>query len=247
MGDYGGALNAEILTNDRMNKGASFATLPGKRLIILPELEEGRRLSTSILKQLTSTDDITAEAKFKQPETFTPTHTCVLYTNHLPRVSGTDTGTWRRLAVIPFGAKIPKDSDKKNYGSDLIEKAGGAILSWCIKGAKEYINLDFTLPCCNAVEDATTKYRCDNDWIAKFIDECCEIDSKLSVKSGVLYEKYRDFALKNVNYAMRSNEFKTELEKRGYINRRKNDGVYWCEIGINTDLFDIYQIPPEFS
>ena len=53
----------------------------------------------------------------------------MLYTNHLPKVGAIDKGTWRRLIVIPFGAKIEGSSDIKNYADYLFEKAGGAILS----------------------------------------------------------------------------------------------------------------------
>lgn len=66
------------------------------------------RLSTSVVKQLCSTDRISAEKKYKDPSDFTPSHTLVLYTNHLPRVGAMDTGIWRRLIVIPFTATIDK-------------------------------------------------------------------------------------------------------------------------------------------
>ena len=83
-----------------------MAELKGKRLIIAAELQEGMRLNTSVVKQLCSTDPIFAEKKFKAPFSFEPSHTLVLYTNHLPKVAASDDGTWRRLIVIPFHAKI---------------------------------------------------------------------------------------------------------------------------------------------
>ena len=99
-------MSADSLTaNCRRNVKPEIAELKGKRLIIAAELEEGTRLSTSILKQLCSTDQIRGEKKFKDPFDFTPSHTAVLYTNHLPKVSASDDGTWRRLIVIPFHAR----------------------------------------------------------------------------------------------------------------------------------------------
>ena len=59
----------------------------------------------------------------------------MLYTNHLPRVGVTDAGTWRRLIVIPFNAKIEGSSDIKNYANYLTEKAGPYIMKWIIEGA----------------------------------------------------------------------------------------------------------------
>ena len=95
------------------------------------------KLSTSIVKQLCSTDRIKGEKKYKDPFDFIPTHSIVLFTNHLPKVSAMDDGIWRRLVVIPFNAKFEGKNDIKNYTQYLIEHSGGYILKWMIEGAKE--------------------------------------------------------------------------------------------------------------
>ena len=94
LGSCSGTLSSEVLIV-RMNRNVKpeIAELKGKRLIIAPELEEGMRLSESMLKQLCSTDKISAEKKFKDPFSFTPSHQIILYTNPLPRVGSTDDGT----------------------------------------------------------------------------------------------------------------------------------------------------------
>ena len=106
LGDYAGTLDIAVLTTDRQNRGAALATLRGKRLVIAGEMEEGNRLSVSTLKQISSTDPITVEEKYRSPETVVPSHSLVLFTNHLPRVGSTDEGTWRRLKVVPFNTRI---------------------------------------------------------------------------------------------------------------------------------------------
>ena len=113
-----------------------MAELRGKRLVIASELEEGMRLNTSLMKQLCSTDEVAAEKKYKDPFRFTPTHTLVLCTNHLPKVGSSDKGTWRRLILIPFMAKLPDQGHVKNYAAYLVQQAGGAILKWIIEGQK---------------------------------------------------------------------------------------------------------------
>ena len=85
----------------RLVSGMALATLRGKRLVVTGELEEHQRLSIATLKQVASTDKLTTEEKYKQPETVKQSHTLVLFTNHLPRVGSTDDGTWRRLLVVP--------------------------------------------------------------------------------------------------------------------------------------------------
>lgn len=122
LGSYSGRLSADTLTvGCQRNIKPELAEVFGKRLIIAAELEEGTRLNTSIIKQLCSTDDLFAEKKYKAPFFFTPTHTVILYTNHLPRVGATDDGIWRRLIVIPFKAKFEGKSDMKRLKEMLMK------------------------------------------------------------------------------------------------------------------------------
>lgn len=132
-------------------------------------MQEGARLNDSTVKQLCSTDDVFAEKKYKDPFSFKPCHTLVLYTNHLPRVSASDDGIWRRLIVIPFNAKITGKSDIKNYGEYLYDNAGESILAWVIEGAKKVIELEYQIPVPKCVQDAISEYRSQNDWFGHFI------------------------------------------------------------------------------
>lgn len=114
LGTYSGNISGDMLTvGCRRNVKPELAEARGKRLLIAAELEEGMRLNTSNVKQLCSTDEIYAEKKYKDPFSYTPSHTLVLYTNHLPKVGAIDKGTWRRLIVIPFDAKIEGTQDIK--------------------------------------------------------------------------------------------------------------------------------------
>ena len=126
LGLYSGNISADTLTvGCRRNIKPEMAEVKGKRLLIAAEMQEGARLNDSTVKQLCSTDDVFAEKKYKDPFSFKPCHTLVLYTNHLPRVSASDDGIWRRLIVIPFNAKITGSSDIKNYSEYLYDNAAG--------------------------------------------------------------------------------------------------------------------------
>ena len=62
LGNYSGTISADALTvGCKRNVRPELAEVKGKRLLIASELEEGTRLSTSIVKQLCSTDEISAE------------------------------------------------------------------------------------------------------------------------------------------------------------------------------------------
>ena len=233
-------MSADSLTaNCRRNVKPEIAELKGKRLIIAAELEEGTRLSTSILKQLCSTDQIRGEKKFKDPFDFTPSHTAVLYTNHLPKVSASDDGTWRRLIVIPFHAKIEGSSDIKNYADYLFNNAGPAVMSWIIEGAKKDIEREFKIEPPKVVANAIAEYRGMNDWLSHFLEDCCVTGDGLEQKSGDLYQEYRAYCLRTGEYARNNADFIAEIEKRGFMRKKKKSGMWVQGLQLkDTDFAD---------
>jgi len=225
LGSYSGAISADALTvGCKRNVKPEMAELKGKRLVIAAELEEGMRLNTSVIKQLCSTDEIQAEKKYKDPFRFTPSHTLVLYTNHLPRVGANDAGTWRRLIVIPFNAKISGGGDVKNYSDHLFRNAGPAVLKWIIEGAEKAIGHGYHLEYPKCVMDAISAYRENNDWLGAFLDECCELDPTYRQKSGELYQSYRAYCLRIGEYARSTTDFYSALETAGFERKKTKTG-----------------------
>ncbi len=225
LGSYSGNISADALTvNCKRNVKPEMAELKGKRLIIAAELQEGMRLNTSVVKQLCSTDSIFAEKKFKAPFDFEPSHTLILYTNHLPKVGASDDGTWRRLIVIPFHAKIQGKADIKNYTQYLVDHAGGAVLSWLIAGAQKVIAADYRIEPPECVKNAIGAYRDDNDWLGTFLQECCETGTSFEQQSGELYQEYRRHCTENGEYIRSTTDFYSALEQAGFKRRRSNKG-----------------------
>lgn len=227
IGSYGGMMSADTLTNQaKRNVKPEIAETKGKRLLIAAELQEGMSLNTSIIKQLCSTDPIMGEKKFKKPFHFIPSHTLVLYTNHLPRVNATDTGTWRRLIVIPFEATIKGKSDIKNYADYLFDQCSEEIMWWAIQGAMKVIAKDYHLKRPQKVEDAINAYKNENDWFRSFVDECCEEGADKREKSGQFYEAYRAYCHRMGEYARNSRDFYKAVESSGLERKKHRDGSY---------------------
>ena len=239
MGTYSGNMSADTLTvGCKRNVKPELAEAKGKRIIIAAELEEGMRLNTSNVKQLCSTDEIYAEKKYKDPFSFVPSHTLVLYTNHLPKVGAIDAGTWRRLIVIPFNAKIEGSSDIKNYADYLFNKAGGAILKWIMTGAKRVIEKDYHIVKPAVVEAAIQKYKDNNDWLSQFLDECCEVGSGLIAKSGEVYNAYRSYCMQVGDYIRSTTDFYTALECAGFERKRNKSARLILGLQLKSDFLD---------
>lgn len=239
LGTYSGNISADMLTfGCRRNVKPELAEAKGKRMLIASELEEGMRLNTANVKQLCSTDEIYAEKKYKDPFSYTPTHTLVLYTNHLPKVGAIDKGTWRRLIVIPFDATIEGNADIKNYADYLFEHAGGAILSWVIEGSKKVIKDNYKITPPQKVCDAIEHYRDSNDWLSYFLSERCEIDSSYIAKSGEVYNEYRIFCTQMGEYIRSTTDFYTALETMGFEKFRDRNGRYIKGLKLKTDFME---------
>ena len=217
MGLYSGNVSADALTAGcRRNIKPEMAEVKGKRVLIAAEMQEGMRLNNSVVKQLCSTDDVFAEKKYKDPFSFTPCHTLILYTNHLPKVGASDAGIWRRLIVIPFNAKIEGDSDIKNYAEHLFTNAGESVLTWIIEGAKKVIDIDYKIPLPKCVQDAIDAYKRENDWLGHLLDDKCELGSDLREKSSDLYVAYRNHCADTNEFVRSTTDFYAAIESAGF-------------------------------
>lgn len=237
LGTYAGNMSADVLTiGGNRNVKPELAEAKGKRLIIAAESEEGVRLSTSTVKQLASTDQIYAEKKYKAPFAFTPSHTLILYTNHLPRVGAMDAGIWRRLIVIPFNATIEGDTDVKNYADYLYTHAGGAILSWIMDGARLIHAEDYKLTPPALVQSASQAYREENNWFGQFLEDQCDVGPALSERAGDLYQAYRAWAQSTSGWARPMVDFNATYEQAGFTRKKTKSGIRVYGLALTSEF-----------
>ena len=224
MGSYAGKITAEVLTTSKTNVQPEVAELRGKRLVIASELDEGMRLSTGRLKHLASTDEITAAKKYLQPITFAPSHSLIMYTNFLPKVGAIDTGTWRRIQVVPFEATIDGQADIKNFADYLVEHAGGTILAWIIAGAQRVIANDYHITLPPVVIQATEQYQAEQNWLNHFLEDCCDVDPAFTEQSGRLYTEYRSYCTTSGDYIRSKADFYSAIDSAGFARRKTRTG-----------------------
>lgn len=239
LGDYSTSINPDLLlTGKGGNKGARLAALRGVRLALAAETEEGQRLDTSNVKQLCSTDEIAAEPKYKDPFTFTPTHTLVLFTNFLPRVGSSDRGTWSRLTVLPFNAHLRDTAgERKDFAEILFTQAGGAVLSWMIEGARRFIANGYKLEPPAVVREALADYRRSCDWLSDFLEECCEQGEGYAVGSSDLYQRYAAFCqVSGADYRRNNKDFKSALQMAGFESKHTKKGWLYTGLRLRSDF-----------
>lgn len=237
LGDYSTSVRPALLLTGNANNGAELAALRGVRLALAAETEEGQRLDGAAVKGLVSTDRVAANPKYKDPFSFTPSHTLVLYTNFLPRVGSSDRGTWSRLTVLPFNAHLRDTAgERKDYAEILFTQAGGAVLAWMIEGARRFIANGYKLTPPTVVREALAEYQKSNDWLGAFMEECCELGENYAVNSKELYQRYTAYCQVSGDYRRDSRDFANAMKSAGFDKKHTMKGWIYMGLRLRSDF-----------
>jgi P4 family phage/plasmid primase-like protien len=225
LGELAGTIRTEALMQHKFTShgghNEDIATLLGKRFASASETEAGHHFAEAALKQLTGGDTITASRKYGRAFSFNPTFKLWITANHRPNIGGMDAGIWRRVREIPFTEHIQKAERDLNLKAKLQAEYEG-ILAWAVEGAVRWYAE--ALGSCPAVERATDAYRSEQDTVANFIAECCELGAGLTAVPGMIFDDYKRYCIDNGTEPLNRNQFPKELEKRGYTKARVKQG-----------------------
>lgn len=218
LGDYVVVPHKSLLTVVKHEQHDTIkARLFGARLAIASETDTGDRIDEAKVKEITGGDLLEARRMREDPWKFAPSHTMVMHTNHRPRVRGTDEGVWRRLRLIRWDTKIPIGEQDDQLAAKLQVEASG-ILNWVVAGALDWHAHGLQEP--DAVITATAAYRADEDSLAAFIDEYCELHASYRASAPDLWSAYEEWCAQSGNEPVAKRTFATMLTERGYAATR---------------------------
>lgn len=235
LGDYAKSLNADTVTPLNGKPDENYIVmLRGVRLAVMGETDENAKLAVAGMKRISSQDNIIARQNYHAPLQFTPSHTLIMHTNHLPRLNSLDNGTKRRLAVAPFPATLPPEEVITDYMSILVEECGGAILRWIVDGAMKFHAAGCKLRKPAVVVQATADYISSEDAVQQFIEDECEVDPEYSVAAGYLYKKYTTWSEQNGMKPKSQTAFGRALADKGFDKDRADKKRVWKGLTHNT-------------
>jgi putative DNA primase/helicase len=231
LGDYSMVASQGLLMVKKYQAHATeVADLFRRRLVIVSETNDGERLNEGLIKVLTGGEAVRARRMREDFWQFEPSHTILLVSNHRPIVSGTDTGIWRRLRIIPFNARIATER-QDNRLTEKLREEWPAILKWMVGGCLEWQRIGLSDP--DEVLDATGGYRADQDVLGGFIADCCMTNGTFRVQSGRLYEAYKKWAEESGERIENRRKFSCALEERGF-EKIKNNQVWYVGLTLTT-------------
>ena len=252
LGDMAGPVRAEMLLDSgpqKKNAGAPNAEimgLRGKRLVWASETNEGRKLDSSTVKELTGGGHLSGRVPYgKREVSFKPSHTICMMTNSKPRANTDDYALWKRILLIEFGVSFvddPKEPHEQKRDKDLpqkLEAEAEGILAWLVQGCLNYQTEGLNPP--DVVLNATKAYQKAEDLLNEFFAECCLIQADTWVPSSALYTGYKKWADQNNLRPMTGNKFGRKIGKTFESKQKKTDGKnqkIYQGIGLIYEDFD---------
>lgn len=180
LGDYATTADFDTFLRRRGDAGVrnDIARLAGARMVVSIEVDDGKALAEGLIKALTGGDTVTARYLYAEAFEFAPQFKLWLAANHRPRVHADDEAMWRRIVQIPFSNTIPAaDRDptlKQRFKTDADIRA--AILAWAVQGCLEWQQRGLDIPA--RVRDYTAEYRAENDPLAEWIADDCQLGAE---------------------------------------------------------------------
>lgn len=233
-GDYACSAATDTFMHKHYEQSNDIARLRGMRLVTTSEVEQGKALSESLIKQITGEDVLTARFLYGEYFSFKPTFKIFMATNHKPRITGCDEGIWRRIKLIPFTVTISKADRDKDLTKKLIAENSG-IFNWVLKGYNMWKKEGLNEP--QAVVNANAEFRFDMDSVGSFVKDVIvsqeDINIKLSNKA--LYDAYVKWCKQNNEYCRSQKGLALRLQEKGFM-RGVSGGIrFWAGMSINPD------------
>jgi putative DNA primase/helicase len=230
--DYCKQTPAESLMAKKQGRNATndLARLKGVRVTLSNEVEEGSRLSESLIKQMTGSDVISARYLYAEFFDYVAQFKIWIAGNHQPVIRGSDDGIWRRLHLVPFTVTIPLEERDKTLPGKLQAELPG-ILNWAVKGCLEWQEMGLQPP--RSILEAVAEYKSEMDILGQWVEEKCVVDPGVKVQSSVAYDDYKRWAMSNGYQLLSHNAFSRRLKER-YRKEKNRDGTFYHGLRMKT-------------
>lgn len=244
--DYADSAPPNLICENKSGRPTDFnapqpalAKLVGTRLVRMSESAEDVRLDAASMKAMTGRDTLVTRGLFQNSFSFVPQFTLWLETNHLPAVTDNTVFDSNRIYVIEFNEQFTASKQDKNLKELFaLSENRPTILKWLFDGCADYIEHGLDAPEC--IIEATKSYRKLHDRVGNFLEDRCDVGEDKSIMRGDLYSAYSQWCLKPDNHykPMGSTTFYTEIAKRGYPIKHRNDGNYILGLCIKEESSD---------
>jgi len=235
LGGYAKTAPSNILKARRSDDSSprdDIASLVGARYVSINETQAGDKLDSQAVKMLAGREPISARHLYGKYFTFFPKFAPWLRTNHLPIVTDTDDGIWRRLAIIPFNQQFKGKQQDPHLEEKLKTEADG-ILGWMVDGAVDYLKNDLKLS--PTIKRESARYRSESDVFGEFLQTNTTKCVGSEIEQKLLWTKWRFWAGDAGFATGTKNSMTRRMRERGFGTRESNSKSYYTGVEERQD------------
>jgi putative DNA primase/helicase len=222
LGEYGRSADISTFTYKQSeNIRNDLARLFDARLVTSVEIQEGKLLDESVVKQVTGGDPVTCRFLFKEHFEYVPKWKLFMVVNHLPHINGTDHGIWRRIKCVPFLVQFTGEKIDRDLPSKLDLELPG-ILNWAVEGCLKWQKEGLDTPL--EILAAGNEYRANEDYIEDFLNDHTEKGKDLRVGATPLFSRFVELQHRIGQRVMSQKQFAQKLEIKGFKKARGHEG-----------------------
>lgn len=184
------------------------AQLFNKILNVVGDLSSKALTDTSLFKQLTGQDSISADYKYGATFDYKSEATLLFAANELPYSSDTSHGFFERMLIVPFD-KVTLKKHEIDYGLEpRMEMELEGVLVKAIEGLRRAKARGQFMPVERCVQ-ALEHYRRGGEWLGYFASDSIEFTSspKDRVNRSDIYNLYKTWALESGQPVVARNDF----------------------------------------
>lgn len=181
-----------------------------------------KTICSSRIKSLISGEGITACQKGCKPYTARDMPFIIGNVNELPHTTDNTYGFFRRIMVVPFDVTIEKGKEDLMLHEKLRAELSG-ILNWILEGRARLVKNGYRFTYSKIIDDATNGYeKNSNPAITFMMDEGYSVkplkqgDRCENIAPKALYERYKEYCVKNLVLEVNENTFSRTLINKGY-------------------------------
>jgi putative DNA primase/helicase len=211
-----------LITVQRHGRNARTEnSIRGRRYLPITETSAFMTVDEGQVKRLTGERVISVDRHYALEELRTPvTFTIVVATNQMPVLTSFDAAMRRRVVVIPGGDTIPEELRDRHLADRILAEEKEGILACLLAAAHEYLRTG-RLPQPLAVRMRTDVYQSEQDTVAGFIAESCDMAAGAATEAGVLWRAYQEWA--RGSGRLGRNEFYDQLAQQPGVLRVRNE------------------------
>ena len=229
MGDYAETPSNMLYMKSKFGSAPSSAARPdlvrlqGTRFTPMSE-PPGGHFDEELLKAHTGEDTILARdlyGKAASMAQFSPTHKIVFLTNEPPSTDDTGISMRRRARMVRFEEDFTGDRADMTIEDRVRAQKQGILVALVAMAVAWYQN---GLPDCAEVDEWSEEYINNNDPLAAWISDDCELSHQYTTSTTVLYGDYQQWCARKGIDPISQTAFGRDIGKR-FKKRRHRNGV----------------------